>query len=244
MNPEASRLGLSQVTAAILVGGLGTRLRAVVSDCPKILAEVRGKPFLSYLLDQLNRHGVQKAVLCAGYQGDRVKAACGDAYGSLRLFYSQESEPLGTAGALRLALPQLDSDPVLVMNGDSYCDADLDDFFAWHAGCGAEASLILTEVEDTGRYGRVSVAEDGSVMRFEEKKAGAGPGWINAGVYLLGCPILASVPEGGSVSLERDIFPAWIGRGLVACRKRVRFLDIGTPESYGMAERFFSENKR
>ena len=81
-------------------------------------------------------------------------------------------------------------------------------------------------------------------MRFEEKKAGAGPGWINAGVYLLGCPILASVPEGGSVSLERDIFPAWIGRGLVAYRKRVRFLDIGTPESYGMAERFFSENKR
>ena len=109
------------VTAAILAGGLGTRLRSVVKDRPKVLAEIRGVPFLTYLLDQLAAAGVRDVVLCTGYMGEQVRSAFGDSYGGMCLSYSQESSPLGTAGALRLALPLFKSSSVLVMNGDSFC---------------------------------------------------------------------------------------------------------------------------
>ena len=113
---------LADLTAAILVGGFGTRLRPVVADRPKVLAEVRGRPFLAYLLDQAAAAGLKSVVLCTGYMGDRVQAVFGDTYGELHLTYSQEVVPLGTAGALHLALPLFASAPVLIMNGDSFCD--------------------------------------------------------------------------------------------------------------------------
>jgi NDP-sugar pyrophosphorylase family protein len=210
----------------------------MVSDKPKVLADVGGKPFLCHLLHQFSRYGVSKAVLCTGYQGEKVRAAFGESFGTLQLIYSQEQEPRGTAGALRLALPFADSDPILVLNGDSYCEVDLQDFFVWHTNRKTQASLVLTEVEDTSRFGRVECDGDGAVLRFGEKAA-AGRGWINAGVYLLGRPLLESIPEGCPVSLEREIFPAWVGKGLLAYRKSVRFLDIGTPESYAGVEAFF-----
>src|SRR3989338_6029269 len=116
--PKTKRL--SGVTVAILAGGLGTRLRSVIADRPKVLAEVRGRPFLTYIFDQLIAASIKYAVLCTGYLGEKVCDRFGDSYGSLRLAYSQEPSPRGTAGALRLALPLFKSDSVLVMNGDSY----------------------------------------------------------------------------------------------------------------------------
>jgi NDP-sugar pyrophosphorylase family protein len=103
------------MTVVILAGGLGTRLRSVVADKPKVLARVHGKPFLSLLLDQLAAAGIRSAVLCTGYLGEQVQAEFGDSYGSIRLAYSQESSPLGTAGALRLALPIINTNCVLVL---------------------------------------------------------------------------------------------------------------------------------
>jgi D-glycero-alpha-D-manno-heptose 1-phosphate guanylyltransferase len=227
-------------TAAILVGGLGTRLRSVVADCPKILAEVRGRPFLTYLLDQLVQSGCKKAVLCTGYLGEQVSATFGDSYSNMRLFYSQESSQLGTGGALRLALPLFESDYVLAMNGDSFCHANLSDFWMWHIAQGAEASLLLTQVSDTKRYGRVQVESSGEVQKFEEKGDTEGAGWINAGLYLLNRRLLATIPTCGAISLEREIFPSWIGRGRYGYCSQGRFLDIGTPESYAMAKQFFA----
>ena len=249
---------LASVTAAILVGGLGTRLRSVVADRPKVLAEVRGRPFLTYLLDQLAGAGVRTVVLCTGYLGEQVQAMFGDSYGSLRLVYSQESSPLGTAGALRLALPLFKpglspglerseaeanvSDSVLVMNGDSFCQANLRAFWAWHCARGADATLLLTRMPDTKRYGRVHVDADGLVLRFDEKDDEGGPGWINAGIYLLSHRLLLTIPANRTVSLEQEVFPAWIGRGLYGYRSEGRFLDIGTPEAYTVAEQFFGLN--
>jgi NDP-sugar pyrophosphorylase family protein len=232
---------LAGATAAILAGGLGTRLRGVVADRPKVLAEVRGRPFLAFLLDQLRAAGVGRAVLCTGYRGEQVRAAFGDRHGSLDLAYSQEPLPLGTGGALRRALPLLPSDPILVLNGDSFCDADLEGFWNWHLSQRAAASLLLVRVPDTARYGRVQVQEDGRVLRFEEKADAGGPGWINAGIYLLRRSLVLEVPQGCTVSLERELFPAWIGRGLCGHASAGRFLDIGTPESYALAEQFFGE---
>lgn len=231
---------LAGVTAAILAGGLGTRLHSSVADRPKVLAEIRGRPFLTYLFDQLVVSGVRHVVLCTGYLGEQVQTVFGDSYGHLRLFFSQELSPLDTAGALRLALPLFKSDPVLVMNGDSFCQADLRAFWTWHQVRGANATLLLTEVPQTRRYGRVKVDEDGLVHRFDEKDDSGEPSWVNAGIYLLNRCLLLTIPVGGAVSLEREMFPTWIGRGLYGYRSKGRFLDIGTPEAYASAEPFFS----
>ena len=230
---------LAGVTAAILAGGLGTRLRSVMADRPKVLADVLGRPFLAYPLDHLQAAGVRRVVLCTGYKGEQVQAAFGDAYGSLFLAYSHETSPLGTGGALRAALPLFDSDPVLVLNGDSFCETDLRVFWNWHCAREAEATLLLTKVSDTTRYGQVVVDAHDHILRFDEKAPGTGPGWINAGIYLIRRTLAQTIPTSRAVSLERETFPAWIGHALCAHRSEGRFLDIGTPETYATADQFF-----
>jgi NDP-sugar pyrophosphorylase family protein len=230
---------LSGVTAVILAGGLGTRLRSVVADRPKVLAEIHGRPFLHYLLDQLDSVAISQAVLCVGYQGNQVQETLGTVYKNMRLSYSMESTPLGTGGAIRQALPYIASDTALVLNGDSQCRADLADFWNWHQAHGGDVSLVLAKMPDTSRFGRVVVDHQGRASRFEEKGGSSGPGWINAGIYLIRQERIQDIPAERSVSLEHDMFPAWLGRGLRGYKSSGDFLDIGTAESYAQAERFF-----
>ena len=225
---------LHDVTAALLAGGLGTRLRAAVADRPKVLAEVDGRPFLALLLERLAEAGVHRAVLCTGHMADQVEAALGHSFAGMALDYSREAEPLGTGGALRLAASRLDSGLVLALNGDSFCGVDLRAFARAHREAGVSASLVVVRVPDAAPFGRVAFDETGRVTRFEEKKASAGPGWVNAGVYLLARTLLLRTPEGRAVSLERELFPAWIG-DLHAFPASEPFIDIGTPESYHRA---------
>jgi NDP-sugar pyrophosphorylase family protein len=228
------------MTAAILAGGLGTRLRPVVADRPKALAAVAGAPFLARLLDQLVEARLDTVVLCTGHLGDQIENEFRDSYRGLRLIYSREGAPLGTAGALREALPRLAGDPVLVLNGDSFCRVDLGGFRSFHRDTRAEISIVLTEVPDASRFGSVTVDTQGCILRFEEKQTMRGPGWINAGIYLLNHRVIEGIPAGAAVSLEREVFPAWIGSGLLGFCAEGPFLDIGTPESYAAAERFFA----
>jgi D-glycero-alpha-D-manno-heptose 1-phosphate guanylyltransferase len=244
---------LSQVTAVILAGGFGTRLRPIVSDRPKVLASVAGQPFLTFLLDQLAAAGVKRVILCTGYRSDQVWRQYGRAYGTMTVSYSQEREPLGTAGALRQALPLILSDPVLVLNGDSFCDVDLDTFLASHLERGAEGSLVLSRSRSADRFGRVLIGAEGQILRFDEKVApppaedsapsGAAlavdaeatwtkSGWINAGIYLLSGRLVAGIPGDRAVSLEREMIPTWIDDGLYGFPATGRFIDIGTPDSY------------
>jgi NDP-sugar pyrophosphorylase family protein len=227
------------VAAAVLAGGLGTRLRAAVPDRPKVLAEVNGRPFLAHLLDRLAAAGARDATLLVGYAADRVRAAFGDRHGPLRLAYSREPEPLGTGGAVRLGLPHLRGESVLLLNGDSFCDVDLAALLAFHRTHPPGATLTLTRVPDAGRYGRVRL--DGyRVTDFEEKNPHAGPGWINAGVYLFARELVEAIPAGRAVSLEGDCLPAWVAAGRVwGFAGGGRFIDIGTPESYAAAAAFF-----
>jgi NDP-sugar pyrophosphorylase family protein len=229
---------LAETTAVILAGGRGSRLQPVLPDQPKVLAEFHGRPFLAYLLDQLVAAGVPKVVLCTGYRGEEVRTRLGDAYGPVPLAYSHEDQPLGTGGALRLALPLLDSDPVLVMNGDSLIEADLPAYLAWFLGRpAAAAALLLTRVADTSRFGRVEVAGDGSITHFQEKGV-PGPGWINAGVYLLKKAVLKLMAPRRFLSLEADLLPTLVGQGLYGQGVAGQFIDIGTPESYAGAAEF------
>ncbi|MGQ0636918.1 MAG: nucleotidyltransferase family protein [Planctomycetaceae bacterium] len=232
------------VTALILAGGLGTRLRRVVADRPKVLAPVQGRPFLANLLDQLADAGLRHAVLCTGFCAEQVRETFGPRWRSLELEYSHEAQPLGTGGALRQALELSRSTTVLALNGDSYCDAKLATFFAAHEAGPFSGSLLLTEVADASRYGRVEFTTDGRLVSFVEKQAAAGAGWINAGVYLFERALFAEVPPGIALSLERDLLPQWAARSLLGadpCGEA--FLDIGTPESYGMTEKFFERQR-
>jgi D-glycero-alpha-D-manno-heptose 1-phosphate guanylyltransferase len=226
--------------ALLLAGGLGTRLRSALPDLPKPLAPVRGRPFLAYLLDHLANAGWTRCVLCLGYKADKIIEVFGDRYGSMALEYSVENEPLGTGGALRLALPKIQSSRFLLLNADSYCDAPLVDFVRFHAGHGKPASLVAVDVPDTSRYGRLELAPDGRILVFAEKKESASSGPINAGIYLFATNLVESIPEGRVVSLEREMFPQWMQQGLMAWRTDSAFIDIGTPESYSQVENYLS----
>jgi NDP-sugar pyrophosphorylase family protein len=226
------------IPALILAGGLGTRLRGVLADRPKVLAPIAGRPFLSYLLDQLEAAGVRRVVLCSGHQGDQLETAFGGRYRRLVLSYSRESEPLGTGGALRLAVPSVSGDWLLALNGDSYVDCPLQEFSAWHQQHAFAGSILLTRVADAGRFGTVTVAAGGAIQSFQEKRGLPEPGWINGGIYLLSRRLVAALPQGRAVSLEREAFPAWLAEGLGGYQRTAPFLDIGTPESLARAEAF------
>jgi len=237
--PVTVTAGLRDATAVVLAGGLGTRLAGVVHDRPKVLAAVRGRPFLAHLLARLAAAGARHVVLCTGHRHEQVSAAFGTRYAGMRLAYSAEPHPLGTGGALRLALPHLGSDPVLVLNGDSLCDVDLGELWAWHRRHGARASLVAVHVRDATRYGRLEIDRDARVVGFEEKGLASGPSWISAGIYVLARALVEAVPAGHRVSLEREVLPAAIEDGILAFRSRgAAFLDIGTPEAYAAAPTF------
>jgi NDP-sugar pyrophosphorylase family protein len=229
---------LANLDAVILAGGKGTRLRSVVGDRPKVLAEVCGRPFLAHLLDRLVEAEVRSAVLSTGYLAHSVQAAFGASYRDLPLTYCAETELRGTGGALRLAVQQVASDAVLVMNGDSICRTDLLSFFRFFEDRQAKAAVVLVRKADVRRYGQVHTAPDGRVLGFVEKGEAHGAGWINAGVYLFRREVLEAIPDERPVSLEREVFPALVGQGFVGYRQRSAFLDIGTPESYRRAEQF------
>ena len=241
--------GLSRVTALVLAGGLGTRLRDTVPHRQKVMAPVGGRPALTRVLDQLAGAGVRRTVLGVGYLADQVRDLLGTTYDGMALAYSEETEPLGTAGALRRALPLLEGDPVLVLNGDSFVEANLAAFLAWHRAHRARASILLARVADPARYGTVGTDPEGRVTAFREKDpgvpgapaaSGAADSWVNAGVYLLAREVIDGLPVRTPLSLERDVFPGLVGAGLAACRGGGRFIDIGTPESYAEAQAFFA----
>ena len=234
---------LSDIQAVILAGGKGTRLQSVIADRPKVLAQINGRPFLDYQLAYLSSFGARRALLCTGYMGSLVRQTIGGSRHGVEIAYSQEDEPLDTAGAVRLALPCLSSDPVLVMNGDSFFRTDLAAFYRSHCDAGAQGSLLLTEVDNCERYGSVCLDEQGRVTSFREKSSVAGQGLISAGVYLLSIQMLQSIAPGRPVSIEREFFPQWIGRGLYGFVGQGVFIDIGTPETYELAGSFFADDR-
>ncbi len=230
-------------TALILAGGLGKRLRSVVSDRPKPMANVLGAPFLEILIESLADKGVRRFVLLTGYKGEAIEghfsAGCRS---DIRIFFSQESSPLGTGGAVRNA-EALATDPSLLVNGDTFFDADLEALLQFHEDTGAEATLSLLKVEDVSRYGSVVVDPNGMVTGFREKNEKVnGPGLINAGLSLLSKRLIGRLPV-GSYSMERDIFPSLAASGKMFGLLQERpFFDIGTPESYE-AFKLFMRNR-
>lgn len=236
--PPLPIIDYNGVTPVILAGGLGTRLRPISADRPKVLMLILGRPFIAFLLDRLAEAGVKDVVLAVGYQADAVREAVGDRHGPIRVRYSIESEPIGTGGALRLAAEQSDGNLFLVLNGDSYCAVEVPAFLVHHRNSGAPGTLALVHREDTHEYGRVDLGAEDRIAGFLEKSDSGGPGWVNAGVYALERKLIESIPAGRAVSLEREMFPAWAKADVRGYRTTAPLYDIGTPERFAGAEAF------
>jgi mannose-1-phosphate guanylyltransferase len=230
-------MSIADIDVLVLAGGLGTRLQEVLSGRPKVLAPVMEKPFLGHLLDWLTRRGVRRVILGLGYGAAEVCAYLdGHSFAPLHIRTIVEPEPLGTGGAVAYAAGSLTSEHVMVMNGDTIIESDLEAFLAEHLCSGAPASIICARVEDAARYGRVEIDPEGWIDHFAEKDgAFRGPAWISAGFYLFARAAIIRLSSPANRSLERDVLEKMPPRSIHAFRADGRFLDIGTPETLARA---------
>jgi NDP-sugar pyrophosphorylase family protein len=223
--------------ALILAGGLGTRLAGLLPDTPKVLAPVGERPFLDILVGELARRGLRRFVLLLGHRAEQVRAHVEERRrqwpAGVEFEFSIEPGPLGTGGAVRLAA-DFCARRFFLLNGDTYFDLDVAALMRAHARTRGIVTIAAAQVADAGRYGRLEVDHDDRITRFREKDAAAGPGLINAGIYLVESALLPRIPAGRAVSLETEVFPALLAGGetIGVSAQSGSFYDIGTPPSY------------
>lgn len=216
----------------ILAGGLGTRLASLLPDTPKPLAPIAGKPFLDYLLAYLKIQGCARLILSVGYKADQIIKRYGAFFENIPVSYSREAKPLGTGGALKLALDHCDAPQAIAINGDTFAEVNFQEFISHlHS---QRPLLSAMEVADCSRYGALRL-NAGKVLKFMEKGQ-TGQGFINAGAYRLPKNILAAFPE-DKFSFEKDYLEAQIKISPLNCFiSKGFFLDIGTPQDYLLAQ--------
>ena len=236
--------------AILLCGGLGTRLRSVVSDRPKPMADIAGKPFLHYLVKMLSESGVKHLIFALGYMGEQIEAyfQSGEEYG-LSISYSYEDSPLGTGGAIRNALSKVSGENVLVLNADTYFHTDYESLLREQLKNKAAMTIASRKIEDISRYGAILKDESGRILRWNEKMSSDQaeapcPGEINGGIYVMQKSLIEKIPE-GKQSLENDCIPAWLKDGvyLQAILSDGYFMDIGIPEDYAQFRKDIESGK-
>jgi D-glycero-alpha-D-manno-heptose 1-phosphate guanylyltransferase len=226
--------------AIVLAGGLGTRLAGRLKGVPKPMAPIAGRPFLEILLSQLVRAGCTRVLLSVGHLHAAIQNYFGSSFRGVRIEYVVEDVPLGTGGAIRMALAQAREESVLVLNGDTFLQADYADMMRFHSAESTVMTMAIAHQTDVARYGAV-VVRDGRVVGFEEKGAqgsdNGGPGWINAGAYALNrnLPWPSELHE--KFSFETDFLAPEIDC-IAAAAYEVDgfFLDIGVPEDLDRAQ--------
>lgn len=220
--------------AIVLAGGLGTRLRHVVSEVPKPMAPIAGRPFLEILLTFLAQAHFTRVVLSIGFMSKKIIAHFGGCYAGMELVYEVEPHPLGTGGAIRVALSRCLSDHVFVFNGDTYLEVEVDRVEClWHAH--RNPIVVVREVSDTARFGRVEITGP-RITAFREKGE-SGAGLINGGCYVLPSHALDAFPLGQNFSFETEYLGKEVSRTpFTAFITHGRFIDIGVPEDYARAQ--------
>ncbi len=222
----------------ILCGGKGTRLRSVVSDVPKPLAEVGGYPFLHWVLKKLSLNGFSKVKLLTGYKHEHIESFCGkgDKWG-LTFTYSIESSPLGTGGALKKAINESSGDQILIVNGDTYLDIDYAQFMK-KSKREAVINMALVKVDNSGRYGAVELLPSGQISSFKEKNDSLKPSLINAGVYMINRKLL-KFPSMDIFSFEEEVLRKEVSFGRVyGASYECGFIDIGIPADFEKAQTY------
>jgi len=224
-------MSIEQLTAVILCGGKGTRLKDVVSDRPKPMAKINDRPFLDILIEHLFGAGIKDVVLCTGFMSDFIRGH----YDNTNIVISEEKKPLGTAGAIKNARHLIKNSPFFVLNGDSFCEVDLAGMYTFHKSKKALASIVLSRSGSSTESGSVVINGESRITGFSEKSKTGGQGYFNAGIYLFEKPLLDSIPENTVYSLEYDVFPK-IKDGIFGYVTKEEFLDIGTKERYFKAK--------
>lgn len=226
--------------AIILAGGLGTRLRDAVPDVPKPMAPINGRPFLEFLLGYWSAQGITRVVLSVGYKADTIQRHFGKRYGLLKIEYALEETPCGTGGGLLLATNHLGEEgPFLVLNGDTFFEVDLKAMMAAHLDKRAGVTMALLRVSGNSRYQGVMLGSDAALLALQGEPSTLESCLVNGGVYLFETSILIGKNwnVGDKLSLENDMFPAWIrgARRIYGYVSTGRFIDIGVPEDYHSA---------
>jgi NDP-sugar pyrophosphorylase family protein len=238
-------VNLDQITAVVLAGGYGTRVQHLLPGVPKPMAEVAGKPFLEWVVRYLAKQGIGRVVLSTGYLAEVVeKHFQTHLVPGVTVRCIPETKPLGTGGGFLHTARTSGDEPSawLVMNGDSLAFADLAAAAAPLADAANSGVIVGRFVPDASRYGTLGIGPAGELLRFQEKQPGSGI--INGGIYLLRHSLLKEFPNRTPLSLENDVFPIWLARGmrLQTVVTEAPFLDIGTPESLPQAEAFIRQN--
>lgn len=223
--------------AAILAGGLGSRLKALVREVPKPLLPVAGQPFLRYVIDLLRQQGVTDIVCCVGYLGHTIVEQLGDGRRwGVSIRYVMEETLLGTGGAVKAALPAIAGEDFVIVNGDTFFSADLHQLVAAHRRYGGDATLALCHRETNDRYGLVEVDATGCIRAFHPRDPHRSAGEINAGIYVVRRAIFSGMTD-RKFSIEHDLFPRLAtARRLFGLSLAGHFIDIGIPEDYAAAQ--------
>lgn len=219
--------------AILLAGGLGTRLRSVVSDRPKPMALIGGKPFMEYVVHELTRYGITEIIFAVGYKGSMVEEYFKDGTDfGISVSYAYEETLLGTAGAIKNAGKYITGEQFFVLNADTFYQLDYSSLVKLAGERCLDMALVLREVTDVSRYGQ-AVLSDGWLTGFNEKTEVCQKGTINGGVYLMRRELLEEIPQ-GKVSLENDMIPRWLKekKALGGIVNDGYFIDIGIPEDY------------
>ncbi len=229
-------LNPKEIDVVILCGGWGKRLRSVINTRPKSMAEIDGRPFLDILIDYVASYGFRRFILCIGYMGNVIKQHYQKGRGSSIILFSEEGELLGTGGAIKNAESLIQSNPFLVMNGDSMCKLNLGSFIDFHLEKEALLSVVLVRSKTARDYGSVTLDDFQRITSYNEKIADGSNNLINAGIYLMQKAIFSHMPAQNRFSLEYDLFPRIIGNRCYGFLTESELIDIGTPERYEKAK--------
>lgn len=224
--------------AIVLAGGFGRRLKSVVSNIPKPMATIKDKPFLLYIIENLNEQNIKKVILSVGYKHKVIKDYFGDKYKEIDIVYSIEDEPLGTGGAIKKAFEMIKAQHVFILNGDTFFDVDLEQLFVNHLKNQSDLTLALKPMKDFDRYGTVTLL-DKKVVCFEEKRYRK-QGNINGGVYVANRDLFNKIKMPQKFSFENDFMISHIDslklNGYISDKY---FIDIGIPQDYEKAQNDF-----
>lgn len=230
---------VSECDVIILAGGLGTRLRSVVSDRPKVLAEVAGRPFLDMLMENLRAQGVRRIILSVGHLKELIK----ERYADRDVFFAEEENPLGTGGGIKNAEQYVESENVLVMNGDSWLSdgLDLNKLVAFHKNKNALLTIVLAKPQAGEDYGVVFLNDEGKISRYREKGKGEKGHLMSAGIYAMRKDVFGRMPT-TPFSIEDHFFPRMVDKGFYGFVVSGDVVDIGTPERYASAHGRFKKS--
>ncbi len=228
------------IDVLILCGGEGKRLKKISGNTPKPMVKIGSKPFLDIVIDYLHKFGFKRFVLGIGYRADFIKEYYKECkIPGVEIVFSQEDTPLGTGGAVKKAKKFIKSPVFLVLNGDSFSKFNPEDFFKFHQQKKAEASILLRKAENNQDYGAILTDRESRITCFSEKNQLGSNKYINGGVYLFNKSVFSKMPKEDKFSLEYDFFPLMAGKGLYGYKKSGFFIDIGTPERFLAAKKYF-----